>query len=140
MTFRIISLDDYPNLFSFWKTNYFVNELDEYQCFKIFLDKNQNLSLLAEDNGDIVGTVLGSFDGRRGYIQKLVVDKNYRKKGLGRQLLKKAVAHLKSRGALYIPISCEIEDASFYEKCGFKKTGQITLSMSWSHYIKPQRF
>ena len=137
MLIRLITIADHPKLITFWKTNYFVNELDEYIRFKHFLEKNPKLSLLAEDKGKIIGTVLGSFDGRRGYIQKLVVGKNYRKQGLGKQLMESVVGKLKKLGVLYIPISCEAENTAFYQKSGFKKTGQITLSKSWSHYKKP---
>ena len=92
MRIQEIKNNDYKELVKFWKENYFVNELDEYIRFKHFLEKNPKLSLLAEDKGKIIGTVLGSFDGRRGYIQKLVVGKNYRKQGLGKQLIPSILA------------------------------------------------
>lgn len=136
MEVKAITIKDHEQLTPFWKDNYFVNELDEYEPFKLFLEKNPNLSFLAEDNGEIVGTVLGSFDGRRGYIQKLVVKKDYRKKGLGKQLIERVIKELRSAGALYIPINAEKELVSFYEKCGFKKTQQVPVSISWSTYNK----
>jgi N-acetylglutamate synthase len=116
--------------------NYFINELDKYEHFKNFLEKNQNLSYLAEEDGDIIGTVLGSFDGRRGYIQKLVVRKDYRKQGLGKQLMELVINKLRDVGALYIPINAEDDLISFYEKCGFKKTSQTAMSISYSTYYK----
>ena len=134
MNIREIIIEDHENLIPFWKENYFVNELDEYKPFKLFLKKNPSLSFLAEENGEIIGTVLGSFDGRRGYIQKLVVRKDYRKKGLGRQLIEKAISELRTIGALYIPINAEEELTSFYEKCGFNKTKQVPMSISYSTY------
>ena len=134
MTFRTISVKDHERLVPFWKENYFFNELDEYEPFKLFLEKNSDLSLLAEENGATVGTVFGSFDGRRGYIQKLVVRKEYRKQGLGKQLIEKVVTKLRAIGALYIPINAEEALTSFYEKCGFKKTKQIPMSISYSTY------
>lgn len=134
MMFRFITKEDYKKLIVFWKENYFVNELDDFNHFKMFLEKNPGLSILAEENGKIVGTVLGSFDGRRGYIQKLVVDKNYRKKGIGKRIINKVVTKLHELGALYIPINAEEELIPFYEKCGFKKTQQAPMSISYSSY------
>lgn len=128
MKIREIIIADYDNLIIFWKENYFVNELDDPIPFKNFLSKNPHLSFLAEENGKIVGTALGSFDGRRGYVQKLVIDKGSRGKGIGKKLLDLMVSKLKKAGALYIPISCEAEMLPFYEKSGFKKTNQITIS------------
>lgn len=136
MVIRIITIENHEKLIPFWKRNYFVNELDEYEPFKLFLEKNPSLSFLAEDKGEILGTVLGSFDGRRGYIQKLVVSKDQRKKGLGKQLIGKVVSQLHAVGALYIPINAEEGLVSFYEKCGFKKTKQVPMSISYSTYKK----
>ena len=134
MLFRPISIRDHKKLIIFWKENYFVNELDDFDHLKMFLEKNPGLSLLAEENKKIVGTILGSFDGRRGYIQKLVVDKNYRKKGIGKQLTDKVVKKVHELGALYIPINAEEELIPFYKKCGFKKTQQLPMSISYSTY------
>jgi ribosomal protein S18 acetylase RimI-like enzyme len=136
MNTRAIQIADHKKLLPFWKENYFVNELDEYEPFLVFLEKNPNLSFLAEENGEIVGTVLGSFDGRRGYIQKLVVRKNGRNQGLGRNLIKTVVSKLRAVGALYIPINAEEELTLFYEKCGFAKTSQVPMSISYSTYTK----
>lgn len=136
MEIRAITIKDHEQLILFWKENYFVNELDEHEPFRLFLEKNPNLSFLAEENGEIIGTVLGSFDGRRGYIQKLVVRKDHQKKGLGKQLIGKVISKLRAIGTLYIPINAEEELTSFYEKCGFKKTKQVPMSISYSTYNK----
>lgn len=129
MTFRGIDIQDYEKLIPFWKENYFVNEMDSRERFKLFLEKNPNLSILAEDDGVIVGTALGSFDGRRGYLQKVVVDKKLRKKGLGQQLVKKVIAKLQTLGTIFIPINVEQEFVHFYENCGFKKTTQVPMNI-----------
>jgi putative acetyltransferase len=81
MNIRTILLSDHQKLIPFWKENYFITEMDNYERFKLFLEKNPDLSFLAEENGEIIGSVLSSFDGRRGYLQKLVVRKSMRNKG-----------------------------------------------------------
>ena len=130
MTFREIKIKDYNKLVPFWKMNYFVSEMDSRDRFKLFLDKNPSLSFLAEDNGNILGTALGSFDGRRGYLQKLVVEKKLRKQGLGQQLVKKVIEKLKDLRAIYIPVSVEEDLVDFYEQCGFKKTDQVPMNIN----------
>ncbi|MBI4096862.1 MAG: GNAT family N-acetyltransferase [Candidatus Levybacteria bacterium] len=130
MSFRDITIEDYSMLVPFWKENYFVNEHDSFERFKLFLEKNPGLSLLAEDNGNIVGTVLGSYDGRRGYIQKLVVDKAHRRKGLGQELVRRVIKKLQTVGVTYIPITVEKNLLPFYEKCGFRVTEQIALNIN----------
>ena len=130
MTFREIDIQDYEKLIPFWKENYFVSEMDSRERFKLFLEKNPSLGILAEDDGVIVGTALGSFDGRRGYLQKVVVDKKLRKKGLGQQLVKKIIAKLQTLGTIFIPINVEQEFVHFYENCGFKKTTQVPMNIN----------
>jgi len=130
MTIRTITLDDYSSLIPFWKENYFVKEMDSEIRFKLFLEKNPNLSVLMEDNNKIIGTVLGSFDGRRGYIQKVVTAKTSRKKGIGKQLVDEVIKRLTSLGVLYIPIQCDPENVSFYEKCGFRKSTMVPMTMN----------
>lgn len=134
MIYREIKLEDYEDLISFWKNNYFVNEMDSFDRFKLFLEKNPNLSFLAKDNKKIIGTVLGSYDGRRGYVQKLVVHKDFRKRGVGKLLAEKLIKELHKLGALYIPINVEKDLVTFYEKCGFKKTTQVPMNISYSSY------
>ncbi|MFA6532759.1 MAG: GNAT family N-acetyltransferase [Patescibacteria group bacterium] len=130
MEIRAITLNDYERLIDFWRKNYFVNEMDNFERFKLFLEKNPNLSVLCEDKEKIIGTALGSFDGRRGYLQKVVTDKTNRKKGVGKQIILEVIKRLRSLSVLYIPISCEEENVGFYEKCGFKKTKQIPMNMN----------
>ena len=129
MTIREITISDYDNLITFWKANYFVNTMDSRDRFELFLEKNFSLSFLAEEEGVILGTTLGSFDGRRGYIQKVVVDREYRKKGFGQQLVQKVIEKLRLLGATYIPISVEVENVHFYENCGFKTTRQVPMNI-----------
>lgn len=129
MEFRDITLEDYEQLIPFWKENYSVWDSDKFESFKLFLEKNPRLSILVEEDGKIVGNVLGSFDGKRGYIQKLVVDKNLRKKGIGQHLVERLIKKLKALGAIYIPIAVEEYNVSFYEKCGFKKTSATSMSL-----------
>jgi len=129
MNVREITIHDYERLITFWKENYFINDMDSKNRFIDFLEKNPGLSLLGEENGEILGTALGSFDGRRGYIQKVVVAKTYRKHGLGQQLVKQVIKKLQTLGVTYIPIAVEKEYAHFYQECGFKTTTQVPMNM-----------
>ena len=132
MHIRTIIIDDHPTLIRFWKSNYFVNDMDGKRRFQLFLVKNPELSVLIEENGEILGTALGSFDGRRGYIQKVVTAKKFRNKGIGKQLVTEVIKRLRTIGTLYIPISVEEKNVSFYTTCGFKKTSQVPMNMNVS--------
>lgn len=129
MIIRELTIEDYEKLAPFWEKNYFLREMDSKENLRIFLEKNPNLSIVAEKGGNIIGTALGSFDGRRGYLQKLVVDKALRKKGLGKQLVEIIIKKLQHLGVTYIPLSVEPELVHFYKTCGFKQTSQIPMNM-----------
>ena len=129
MEFREITLSDYDNLIPFWKENYFVSDMDSKDRFALFLDKNPRLSLLAKENEKIIATALGSFDGRRGYLQKVVVNQKYRGQGIGKKITEMVMGKLKSLGAVYVPISVEENLVEFYKNCGFKTTDQISMSI-----------
>ena len=129
MTFREITINDYEKLIPFWKEYYFVNDMDSKDRFQLFLEKNPELSFLAEEKNEIVGTALGSFDGRRGYIQKLVVDKAKRKHGIGKKLVEYVLEKLKTLGCTYLPIAVEKELVHFYQTCGFKTTKQVPMNI-----------
>ena len=127
MKIRNITIEDYPKLIEFWKTNYLLTPLDEFERVKLFLEKNPNLSLLAEKKGQILGTVLGSYDGRRGSLQKLVVSKEHRGKGIGKKLVMLAVNNLQESGTIDIRFNTSEALVPFYEKCGFTKDNRPSM-------------
>lgn len=127
MQLRTIVLNDYKKLFDFWEKNYSVSEMDNLEHFETFLNKNSDLSVLIEEDGEIIGTTLGSYDGRRGYLQKVVVSKEYRKHGIGVKLVNEVVKRLRNAGAVYIPISVEKELIVFYQRAGFVKKDTTSM-------------
>jgi len=132
MKLRLITPKDHQKLLVFWKDNYFVSKMDEFERFKLFLKKNPRLSFLIENDGEIIGTILGSFDGRRGYLQKIVIDKNFRGKGLGKKLVETVIKRLRILACTYITINVESDLVDFYKSCGFRQTEQIPMNMSLS--------
>lgn len=127
MVLRAMTIEDYHNLTEFWKTNYLLTKLDDFERMDLFIKKNPDLSIVAENEGTIIGTVLVSFDGRRGSLQKVVVSQDSRGKGIGKKLVKEAVKRLQSIGALDIRFNTAEELVSFYEKCGFKKDSRPSM-------------
>jgi ribosomal protein S18 acetylase RimI-like enzyme len=131
MQLRTITANDHSKLIPFWQENYFITGLDSLEKFKLFLEKNPGLSVLIEENGEIIGTALGSFDGRRGYLQKVVTAKNLRAKGIGKQMVQEVLKRLKAAGAVYVPLSAKKEIVAFYEKCGFEKLDSTSMKFNF---------
>jgi ribosomal protein S18 acetylase RimI-like enzyme len=86
--------------------------------------------LVAEEGGKgrVIGTVLATHDGRKGWINRLAVDPEQRKRGLGRRLVREAERWLESQGLDIL--ACLIEEANavsmaVFERLGYKKHADI---------------
>jgi glucosamine-phosphate N-acetyltransferase len=61
------------------------------------------------------------------YIQDVIVDKDYRGRGIGKQLIEHLVQVCRDSQHVYkIMLTCSQENVKFYEKCGF---GEHEISM-----------
>lgn len=86
--------------------------------------------LVAEEGerGRVVGTVLATHDGRKGWINRVAVDATLRNRGLGARLIGEAERWLESQGLDIL--ACLIEDdnavsMAVFEKLGYKKHPEI---------------
>ncbi len=82
------------------------------------LERDPDLFLVAEIGGQIIGTVLGGFDGRRGMIYHLAVNDSFRKKGIGAALMVELESRMKQKGCIraYLLVTRDNFDAvQFYE-------------------------
>lgn len=109
-----------------YRDKYFEKTLEE-------VEKCNGKILLYKDNEKIVGLIVGIINNddtirydfkapKRGRITELVVDKDYRGKGIGKELLLKMKEHLKSNGCEKIMIAVFGYNESaikFYKENGF---------------------
>lgn len=81
-----------------------------------------DLFLVAELQGHVVGTVLGGFDGVRGWIHHLAVHSSHRRKGIARQLMQAAEEGLKKMGCPKINLQVRATNlvvVEFYRALGY---------------------
>lgn len=71
---------------------------DSAEAIGRYLVRNPGLSLVAVDEATIVASVLCGHDGRRGYIYRLAVAREYRREGLAAELVRRCLSGLKSAG------------------------------------------
>ncbi|WP_371364842.1 GNAT family N-acetyltransferase [Pseudomonas sp. QL9] len=100
MRLRSVTATDHAALVSLWKRTPGIQlrRDDEYEPFVAYLARNPELSLLLEEDGEVIGSLLVGHDGRRGYLQHLVVDLPHRGSGYARLLLDEALARLAAQG------------------------------------------
>lgn len=75
-----------------------------------------------EDKGEVVGSVFGAFNGRRGWVYHLVIHPKYQRKGYGSILIQRAEKALKKIGATRVLLGIWKSDKwllSFYSKNGY---------------------
>ncbi len=75
-----------------------VRDADSREATGFYFQRNPHLSFIAEKNGELIGCVMCGHDGRRGYLQHLIVKATERKKGIGSQLVTRSFQELKSLG------------------------------------------
>lgn len=86
------------------------------------LDVNDELFIVAVQDDRIVGTVMGGYDGHRGWINYLAVDIDYRRSGLGRELMGEVEARLFALGCPKINLQIRSDNTAviaFYQAIGF---------------------
>lgn len=117
---------DYPQVIDLWQNagpGIHLRRSDEPQELAKKLMRDPDLFLVAEVDREIIGSVLGGFDGRRGMVYHLAVDKAYRKKGLGTLLMDELEKRMKDKGCIksYLLVTRDNLDAiRFYENSGWE--------------------
>lgn len=88
------------------------------------------LFLVAVDEGRLVGTVMGGYDGHRGWIYSLAVDESERHRGIGTGLMAEAERRLKKRGCLKINLQVMPDNrgvVQFYRELGFSVEDRLSM-------------
>ncbi len=71
----------------------------------------------------LVGSVVASFDGRKGWINRLAVVPGQRRRGIARRLIAEAEGRLRGQGALVIAALVEDDNAAslaLFKACGYE--------------------
>ena len=107
-----MSIQDYDEVRALWQESEGIelSEVDSRKDIARFLERNPGLSFVARENELIVGAVLCSHDGRRGYIDQLAVRKSHRRQGIGKGLVDRCLYNLMRSGIhrwhLFVRITC----------------------------------
>ncbi len=92
------------------------------------LRRDPDLFLIAEIHGEMAGTVIGGFDGRRGMVYHLAVADKFRKQGIGERLMDELESRLKAKGCIrcYLLVAEDNDTAmQFYENRGWARMDTI---------------
>ena len=90
MLIREMKIEDYDNVFALWKTikGFGIRSVDDSrEGIERFLKWNPGLSVVAEEDGRIVGAILCGSDGRRGCLYHVCVHRDFRRQGIGKSMV-----------------------------------------------------
>ncbi len=124
---RKVNISDFEQIFSLWEKAglSLTDKQTELYDFQNILKLNPSSCFVLTDKQNIIGCVLGTFNGRRGWIYHLAIHPSYHNLGLGSLLLDTAETELKKKGAHRMNLGVSLTNLKvipFYEKSGFTIT------------------
>ncbi|MEM3696098.1 MAG: GNAT family N-acetyltransferase [Candidatus Bathyarchaeia archaeon] len=126
MEIRNLTIDDYETMIKLWskaKLPFKPKGRDSKEAIAAQMKANPDFFLGAFDGNRLIGTVVVSCDMRKGWINRLAVDPEYRLHGVAKALIAESEKILRKHG---IRIVCAlIEDDNVASKRLFKKLGYV---------------
>ena len=90
---------------------------------RLYGDDSQAL-LIAEEDGEVIGTLIAAWNGWRGSLYRLAVHPRYRRRGLATRLVREGERHLRYRGAVRIDAIVAEDDPAavgFWSATGYAR-------------------
>ena len=94
------------------------------------LEVDRDLFLVGTLENKIVATVMGGYDGHRGWINYLAVDPDYRNNGYGRLIMKEVEQRIRTKGCSKINLQVRTTNKGvieFYQSLGYSDDHVIGL-------------
>ncbi|MFX0040441.1 MAG: GNAT family N-acetyltransferase [Promethearchaeota archaeon] len=124
MKIEEFSMESYDDVIILWrKSGISVGSTDTKEQIKKMLDRNPQLFLVGKIDQNVIGVVMGGFDGRRGYVHHLAVDPNYQKKGYGKIIMDELIARFRKMRVHKIHLFIEKYNkdvVEFYQNLGWE--------------------
>ena len=95
---RQMKIEDYDQVYALWTKirGFGIRSVDDSkEGVARFLRRNPDTSVVAVEEGQVVGAILYGHDGRRGCLYHVCVDPNWRMRGIGKAMVVYAMEALK---------------------------------------------
>lgn len=90
VTIRSMTIEDYPAVKALWQSirGFGIRSIDDSgEGIERFLTRNPGISVVALQDGKIVGAILCGHDGRRGCLYHVCVREECRRQGIGKSMV-----------------------------------------------------
>lgn len=94
------------------------------------LDVGNEYFLVGECENQLVASIMGGYDGHRGYVNYLVVAPAYRSRGFAQMMMSEIETRLKAAGCPKINLmvrKTNIDIVEFYESLGYRADQSVIL-------------
>ena len=120
-----MTIDDYDSVVELMKQTPGVSfrDADSRESTNRYLQRNPGLSFVCEVDRQLVGCIMSGHDGRRGYLQHLVVLPTHRRQGIANALVESCLTELESLAILKSHIDVFKTNAlasAYWESQGWK--------------------
>ena len=98
MKIRVMTIEDYGQVYKLWMSikGFYIRSIDDSrEGVEVFLKRNPDTSVVAEEKGEIVGAILCGHDGRRATFYHVCVREDFRRKGIGKKMVVECMNALK---------------------------------------------
>lgn len=106
MNIRVMTIEDFDQVHALWMSikGFGIRSVDDSkEGIERFLKRNPTTSVVAEEDGKIVGAILCGHDGRRGCLYHVCVDVNHRMRGIGKGMVVFTMEALKKKASTKYP-------------------------------------
>jgi ribosomal protein S18 acetylase RimI-like enzyme len=128
---REFKVDDYPIVRALWLVAALeLRPGDDLEDIKLKLQRDPDLFLVAEQDDQIVGSVIGGWDGRRAWIYHLAVSPNYQRKGIGAGLVQELEKRLVAKGAVMVNAQVHRlneKSSNFFKAIGYDERPHLMM-------------
>ena len=135
--------NDYDSILKLWQdieTGMKVGRSDTPEEIQKKLERDPDLFLVAETNNEVIGSVIGAFDGRRGMIYHLAVHNKFRGQGIGAMLLTEVEMRLQAKGCLKClmhVLNDNTEAIQFYQNRGWRIAKEDVVLVKEFYNVPP---
>ena len=131
MNIRRFEPQDEEQVIVLWKEcNLVVPWNDPKKDIQRKLKVNPELFFVSVENDKIVGTIMGGYEGHRGWVNYLAVSPSHQRKGYGRQLMEAVEVKLRAMGCPKINLQVRETNLAvieFYKAIGYNMDDVVSM-------------
>ena len=136
---RTFKVEDYLELVSVWSASgsgFAPRGRESPEAYRVHVERFPNLSFAAVADGAIIGVVLGSHDGRKGWISRLAVRPEYRRRGVAGTLVSACDSAIRAAGISIVAALVEeqnVASAAVFRSLGYSDAVAVHYFRKLSH-------